>query len=175
MTLLAQSYEHGSGQRWAITINICHMIYFFKATTFLQHIQVPVFSCVAAYSSLLCACPCCGVSLPSPCCCYQCSPQAKAPASTQAPVWFSRRAVYWSFLFHAHTKVFLAQNQILSEILQVLQESHRENPTDKSSHWWWTTCHKAGPFPRVELNFLACYTITSQAAKDPYRIAQNVI
>lgn len=65
--------------------------------------------------------------------------------------------------------------EILSKILQVLQECHMEKPADKSSQWWWTICHKAVPFPRVALNFLAHYTITSQAAKDPYRIAQNVI
>lgn len=147
------------------------------ATTFLQHIQVPVFSSVASSSSLLRVCPGCGVFLPSLCHCYQCPPLAQAPPSTQAPVWVSRRAVYLSFLFHVHTKAFFTQNQrlILSEILQVLEESHMENPTDKSSSWWWTNCHKAVPFPRLELNLLARYTITSQAAKDPYRIAQKVI
>lgn len=147
------------------------------ATTCLQHIQVPLSSCNAASSSLLCVCPCCLVSLPSPHCCYQCPPQAKAPPSTQAAVWFSRRAVYSPFPFHVHTKVFFGQNQrlILSEILQVLQECHMENAADKSSCWQRTNCHKAVPFPRVEWNFLTCYTITSPAAKDPCRIAQNMI
>ena len=49
------------------------------ATTFPQHIQVPVSSWAAASSSLLGVCPCHGVPPARPPHCYQCPPQAQVP------------------------------------------------------------------------------------------------
>lgn len=91
-------------------------------------------------------------------------------------VRFSRWAVYWSFPLYVYTKGFFEQNQgiILLEVLQTLGQCDTESLTDKSHLWWWTNCHKVVPFPSVELNLLAHSTITSQAVKDPYRIARKV-